>query len=832
MPERVLTYRFETEDASSGPLTLIENQASSLEAGFRRLMDIETQLNQRREASTQLALANAAAQEELADAGIQTTASLEAQIQKYDRLLDFVQADNLATLQLTQRKKALQAQLAASTATQGRFAGATGQSAAFVNNLSFSLNDSQQFAFGFDQGLRAISNNLGVMIGQFQGVIAEAGGFRGAMKSLRTSLVGGLGISVAFSAVSTAAVLLQGAFRDTQKAGGETAETLQDQFAPLIRILDATKGSFNVTFGDLEEDQREVQAAIEATTTRLEELNRTARLIGTSVGGSVEERLGRLEGVNAQIEEQNALLKEQQDNLSFVNAQLLDEQRIRELIAQGEALGFTFEIDKTEEQKRQEQALEDQAKQLRTIQGLQADIADLNQFESARLSEIVGDRRRLLELIRAGNTAELANVDNLEAELKAIQDIIAEAGDLELTAVQELVIQRRELVELLGEQNLGEFETLTLLEREIEKLEEVAEVRRNIIRDQADQAEILERFGDIAIPVQLEAGEIERIDLTDEQLEDLSPNIQQLINRLNVDLTDLSDGAENVNRFTAALDGLKLAPIGLSDGVIDEVEAISETINDRLFMDIERFIELNESLSESIRGSLAGGIASFGDALGDIASGAASFSALGQSLLLTLADLAGNVGQQLIAFGVAGLALRRLVANPLAAIAAGTALIALGRVARNRVQSTIDAAGSGGGIAGGGFSSGPAAPTFATPRNTEEERLEREERARRLAEQREIVENRARREAEERFTNFAGSPFVMNGPGGLTSSPLFTGIPGGVGSPFSSAPQSQRLTIGVRSEDPVVLPGGSLLLAIREALEQEVELGGSGELGA
>jgi len=69
----------------------------------------------------------------------------------------------------------------------------------------------------------------------------------------------------------------------------------------------------------------------------------------------------------------------------------------------------------------------------------------------------------------------------------------------------------------------------------------------------------------------------------------------------------------------------------------------------------------------------------------------------------------------MIAFGTAGLALKRLIHNPIAAIAAGSALVALGSAAASAISKTIDShtSGGGGGYAGGASSYQQVAPAYA-----------------------------------------------------------------------------------------------------------------------
>lgn len=91
-------------------------------------------------------------------------------------------------------------------------------------------------------------------------------------------------------------------------------------------------------------------------------------------------------------------------------------------------------------------------------------------------------------------------------------------------------------------------------------------------------------------------------------------------------------------------------------------------------------------------------------------------STIGRAILQTIGDLAVRVGESMIAFGVAGLALKTFLSNPVAAIVAGAALVALGTALNAHVQRQLDEATRGGGGAAGGAVPGPQAEGIAPRR--------------------------------------------------------------------------------------------------------------------
>lgn len=123
-----------------------------------------------------------------------------------------------------------------------------------------------------------------------------------------------------------------------------------------------------------------------------------------------------------------------------------------------------------------------------------------------------------------------------------------------------------------------------------------------------------------------------------------------------------------------------------------------------------------EAIATAVEQGLERATVAFAQGLGQMAAGQASMSDIGRAILQTMFDMAERVGRIAIGVGISVQGIRQALKPPFpaaAAIAAGTALIAVASAARSALQSAADAGGSGGGsmdvpaMATGGAVSGP-----------------------------------------------------------------------------------------------------------------------------
>lgn len=102
------------------------------------------------------------------------------------------------------------------------------------------------------------------------------------------------------------------------------------------------------------------------------------------------------------------------------------------------------------------------------------------------------------------------------------------------------------------------------------------------------------------------------------------------------------------------------------------------------------------NMSDALQQSITSAASSFAESIGQMIASGGDGQSFFRNMINIVADFAVQFGRIVVAMGVAALELRNLFSNPFAAIAAGSALIALGSAARSLV-----AAGPGGGGGGG-----------------------------------------------------------------------------------------------------------------------------------
>ena len=120
---------------------------------------------------------------------------------------------------------------------------------------------------------------------------------------------------------------------------------------------------------------------------------------------------------------------------------------------------------------------------------------------------------------------------------------------------------------------------------------------------------------------------------------------------------------------------------------------------------MEPIIQMNDVISQSF---VDLGI-SIGEGMGNMLSGMENFESAGDKILVAVGDFASKFGALLIAIGIGEEAFIKSIGNPVALIAIGITLVALGAATRALLKNRAGAIGGGG---GGG--TGRGYPSYAT----------------------------------------------------------------------------------------------------------------------
>ena len=173
---------------------------------------------------------------------------------------------------------------------------------------------------------------------------------------------------------------------------------------------------------------------------------------------------------------------------------------------------------------------------------------------------------------------------------------------------------------------------------------------------------------------------------------------QQQINDLSTALDLLTGGRELNIDIKTNISGLDAAENKfLKDGAI----ALPPIDTSLLENSLGQAKEMVAITSQDLGSLLSTGISMFAQTIGDAFAG--NWDGLGAGLLKAVGSLAQQFGGLIVGMGVAALKLQSLITNPITAIAAGAALIALGALASKAAQNMMSSATS-----GAGYSSAPS----------------------------------------------------------------------------------------------------------------------------
>ncbi|AGO49136.1 tail length tape measure protein [Cellulophaga phage phi39:1] len=165
-----------------------------------------------------------------------------------------------------------------------------------------------------------------------------------------------------------------------------------------------------------------------------------------------------------------------------------------------------------------------------------------------------------------------------------------------------------------------------------------------------------------------------------------------------------SAGTPQTSKLTIDTKGIKEIGTTMYTGLIESIPV--EEISDRTALLLDKMIDFRDGVSEILESAAGSFVSGFGEIVGAIASGNSSFASLGGFLLETLGGVLIQLGKlaitTAITIGAIKTALKTL--NPVVALVAGAAAIALGTYIKSQTSNFAGSFANGGIVGGGSFS--------------------------------------------------------------------------------------------------------------------------------
>jgi hypothetical protein len=128
-----------------------------------------------------------------------------------------------------------------------------------------------------------------------------------------------------------------------------------------------------------------------------------------------------------------------------------------------------------------------------------------------------------------------------------------------------------------------------------------------------------------------------------------------------------------------------------AEKIAAQQEKIKQSRKEQMLADAEEMASTADQANQLIQQTAAAGLVTIGESIGNAIAGIGSGMKTGfQAVIMILLDFAASFGKMLISLGVASMGLKKLIANPVTAIAAGVALVALATAGKAAVQKSMD----------------------------------------------------------------------------------------------------------------------------------------------
>lgn len=600
------------------------------------------------------------------------------------------------------------------TGTAGQ--GAMNQAFQATQSINYILQDSAQFSMGFDQGIRAISNNVPMLVEQFARLRTEVGSGRKALTTMLAGLMGPGGVLAAVSLLSTAFVIFGD---DIAAAFGEGTDELQEfkdeldeatlrierMTGAMIRAKEVELESQLFTLNEqIREDESNGAADLARRQTQSQAdtfaAARSANPFAagmTAVQGLSMSELEELEEYNLNLEKRAALEAKIGDyqaegatRLGYQLSVLQEEVALardkgevtEDVLAKEERIAALQEQIRGSQRGSSRERRDSVLKLAEDRVAAEGRVADEERrqaelTERQRLNGIAGEERRRLESIESAYNVALNRADD-EAEAREAKAVASfEKEQARIAASKTTESDKAAAVAELRRAHEEELHAIALrlgndrFEAEIERSEQLASVRRDLLKSV---------FEDM-VPEDLDLGE--SLDLS---------GIRELF-VVDDDLLDLGSAFEQEGGMLEAAQRIR-EEIRAAREEIDRLNESGEDTSglEALVDQLEQTAVMAETLGaigqEVFQGILTQTVASAAEAIGASLAGVENeFATFGDNMKLILASIAKQLGQMLIAQGTATILVNPAMGAGL--LAAGFALTAIGSAAEARISQDI-----------------------------------------------------------------------------------------------------------------------------------------------